>query len=130
MPDLNIDFDKQGGITSEEIKLEEIPLEPEEISLDSRLIEESIQNYRVEFLKQFSSTSRETQKNLEEYFIKLSNREAEMFIIALINQSYQLNQHIPNVEMIVYKMFFSPLTTESERQGNSDLLAGNLFAQK
>ena len=60
----------------------------------------------------------------------LNNDDLELFIVAMLNQSYELNSMIPNVEYMFYKMFFSPLTTEDQRKDNEDLLAGNLFAQK
>lgn len=60
----------------------------------------------------------------------LNNDDLELFIIAMLNQSYELNSMIPNVEYMFYKIFFSPLTTEDQRKDNEDLLAGNLFAQK
>ena len=60
----------------------------------------------------------------------LNNDDLELFIVAMLNQSYELNSMIPNVEYMFYKMFFSPLTTEDQRKDNDDLLAGNLFAQK
>lgn len=91
------------------------------------MIKDSIKKYDVDFFKQFASNSRETQKSLEEYILKLSNEDAEMLIIAMINQAYSLNQFIPNIELVLYKIFFSPITTEEERAGNSDLLAGNIF---
>jgi hypothetical protein len=49
------------------------------------LIFDSVQKYDVDFFKQFASNGRETQKNLEEFIVKLSNEDAEMFMIAMIN---------------------------------------------
>lgn len=60
--------------------------------------------------------------------VKLSNNDLELFVLAMLNQSYELNSMIPNVEYMFYKMFFSPVTTEAERKGSDNLLAGNLFA--
>ena len=37
---------------------------------------------------------------------------------------------IPNIELLIYKMFFSPLATRESSQGSNDLLDGNLFADK
>ena len=48
----------------------------------------------------------------------------------MIKQRYELNEIIPNIELLLYKMFFSPLATRESRQNNSDLLSGNLFADK
>jgi len=52
-----------------------------------------------------------------------------MLILSLINSSYELNEMIPNAELIFYKMFTSPITTKAERKAGQedDLLAGNLF---
>lgn len=51
----------------------------------------------------------------------------------MILQRYELNNVITNVEMVLYKIFFSPLTTEEERKAGNDkenLLLGNIFALK
>ena len=54
----------------------------------------------------------------------------ELLILAMINQSYEINQFIPNIELLLYKIFFSPISTEAERKGSKDLLQGNIFAAK
>jgi hypothetical protein len=46
----------------------------------------------------------------------------------MIHQSYQLNKDIPNIELLIYKMFCSPITTKEVRKGEKDLLVGNIFA--
>jgi hypothetical protein len=48
----------------------------------------------------------------------------------MINSSYELNNIIPNLELIFYRMFCSPLTTKEERKGkdHDDVLYGNIFA--
>jgi hypothetical protein len=49
----------------------------------------------------------------------------------LINSAYELNTLIPNVELLFYKMFCSPITTKSDRAGGKDredVLYGNIFA--
>ena len=53
-----------------------------------------------------------------------------MFILAMINQSHKLNDTIPCMELIFYRMFMSPLTTMDDRKGHDKgdhLLVGNLF---
>ena len=47
----------------------------------------------------------------------------------MINSSYELNEIIPNIELLFYKMFISPITTKAQRKraDADDLLAGNLF---
>jgi len=49
----------------------------------------------------------------------------------MIHQSYDLNQYIPNIENILYKIFCSPIVTEEQRKAGKDknnLLLGNIFA--
>ena len=51
----------------------------------------------------------------------------------MINQAYKLNEQIPNIELLLYKMFFSPLTTKELRKKENDkvkLLVGNIFSDK
>lgn len=55
--------------------------------------------------------------------------QLRLFAISLINSAYQLNQKIPNIELMFYRVFCSPITTKDIRQGNKDLLAGNIFAK-
>jgi hypothetical protein len=49
LADLNIEFEKQGGISSE-VNLD-ISQEPEDKSLEEKLIFDSIQKYEVDFFK-------------------------------------------------------------------------------
>ena len=74
------------------------------------------------------------QKGIEEYIIRLdSNREVEKLLLSMIHQSYELNELIPNIELMLYKIFCSPLSTEEERRNGNDrenLLLGNIFADK
>jgi hypothetical protein len=50
----------------------------------------------------------------------------------MVNSAYELNSLIPNVEMLFYRMFCSPLTTKEDRLGKDkeNVLYGNIFAQK
>jgi hypothetical protein len=54
----------------------------------------------------------------------------QSLIISLVNSSYELNGLIPNVEMLFYRMFCSPLTTKEDRKGKDieNVLYGNIFA--
>jgi len=47
----------------------------------------------------------------------------------MINSAYELNAVIPNIELLFFQMFVSPIKTKKERKGNDgdDLLTGNLF---
>ena len=59
---------------------------------------------------------RMAQQGLEEYIIKLENNsDVEKLLISMIKQRYELNEVIPNVELLLYKMFFSPLATRDSR---------------
>lgn len=62
-----------------------------------------------------------------------SVQDVQSLIISLVNSSYELNALIPNVEMLFYRMFCSPITTKADRSGGKDrdnVLYGNIFAQK
>ena len=51
----------------------------------------------------------------------------------MIYQSYELNQQIPNIELVMYKIFCSPIITAEQRATGDDktnLLLGNIFADK
>ena len=43
------------------------------------------------------------------------NSEVELLLLAMINQAYELNEYIPNIELLLYKIFFSPISTKQER---------------
>ena len=61
--------------------------------------------------------------------MKLDNEEREMLILSVVNSAYDLNHIIPNIELILFKMFTSPISTKGQRKASDseDLLAGNLF---
>lgn len=50
----------------------------------------------------------------------------------MVNSAYELNSLIPNIELLFYKIFCSPITTKEERKDkdNDYPLFGNIFAQK
>jgi hypothetical protein len=50
----------------------------------------------------------------------------------MVNSSYELNNLIPNVEMLFYRIFCSPITTKEERlaKDKNDILVGNIFAER
>ena len=56
--------------------------------------------------------------------------EIRLLALSLISQAYQLNDIIPNVELIFYKIFCSPITSKDTRKGSDELLEGNLFARE
>lgn len=53
--------------------------------------------------------------------------EVRKICLSMINSAYQLNDIIPNVEMMLYKIFCSPVTTKETRKDSDNLLVGNLF---
>lgn len=56
--------------------------------------------------------------------------EVRMLSLAMINSAYELNDYIPNIEMVFYRIFMSPITTKDERKESEDLLEGNLFCKE
>jgi len=50
-------------------------------------------------------------------------------LLSIVNSAYELNHIIPNIELILFKMFVSPVTTRTQRKNADaeDLLNGNLF---
>jgi hypothetical protein len=59
-----------------------------------------------------------TQKSLEEYIIHLeSPKDIKLLITSMVNSAFELNTLIPNIELLFYRMFCSPITTKQERKG-------------
>lgn len=54
-----------------------------------------------------------------------------MLVLSIVNSAYDLNHIIPNIELVLFKMFVSPISTKGQRKASDgeDLLAGNLFHQ-
>ena len=75
------------------------------------------------------NASQLSQRDLEEHIQTLSAEDQKLLVISMINSSYELNEIIPNIELLFYKMFISPITTKAQRKRADvdDLLAGNLF---
>jgi len=58
--------------------------------------------------------------------------EIRKLALSMINSAYQLNSHIPNIELVFYRIFCSPISTKElrkEKEGD-DILAGNIFAKE
>lgn len=55
-----------------------------------------------------------------------------MLIVSMVHSAYELNYLIPNIELLLYRMFCSPINTREARKGKDkdDLLMGNIFAEK
>lgn len=103
-----------------------------------KLYARAVAKYDTEFFKQFSFSGKDSlkmaQRGLEEYILSIEDtKDVELLLLSMIKQSYELNEYIPNVELLLYKMFFSPITTRAERANGADrenLLFGNLFADR
>mmetsp|Transcript_14497 Transcript_14497/g.18293 ORF Transcript_14497/g.18293 Transcript_14497/m.18293 type:complete len:98 (+) Transcript_14497:1439-1732(+) len=69
------------------------------------------------------------QRDLEAAFAELNAEDKELFVLSLVNSAYDVNHIIPNIELVFFKMFVSPISTKAERKDfdGQDLLAGNLF---
>jgi hypothetical protein len=52
-----------------------------------------------------------SQQALEEYLTDHPEEIAEISL-AMVHQTYELNDIIPNIELIFFKMFSSPLSTK------------------
>ena len=48
----------------------------------------------------------------------------------MVHSAYELNDLIPNIELLMYKIFMSPQINKEKRKQSTDLLEGNLFTQK
>lgn len=101
-----------------------------------RLINQAISEYDVEFFKQFSFDGKiglkMAQQGLEDYIMTQIHTEEQlnMLLLSMINQAYTLNEHIPNIELLLFKMFMSPIRTRELRKEDDTLLAGNIFFKK
>jgi hypothetical protein len=75
-----------------------------------------------------------TQKSLEEFILNMENpEEIQQLIVSMLTQAYDLNSLIPNVDMLFYRVFTSPITTAEQRKGHDtgdNLLIGNIFSDK
>ena len=70
------------------------------------------------------------------------NKDVELLLISIIQQKYELNQYVPNIQMLIFKMFCSPISTKTQRKSTSsdgkvvsldvgeNILLGNIFADK
>jgi hypothetical protein len=102
------------------------------------MVHDAKRKYNFSFFKNFAFSGPDqmelSQKSLEEYIMNLESvQDVQALIISLVNSSYELNGLIPNVEMLFYRMFCSPLTTKADRAGGKDrenVLYGNIFSQK
>ncbi|CDW78620.1 UNKNOWN [Stylonychia lemnae] len=156
LTELDISFDKvsqiksqstQQQVTSSESQKSEKLSEAqsaavqEERAISLREIQaiEAKRQFKLGFFKNFAFTGQDhltlTQKSLEEYILNMDNpQEIQQLIIAMISQAYELNNLIPNIELLFYKMFMSPITTKDLRKDGQDegenILIGNIFAQK
>ncbi len=60
-------------------------------------------------------------------------KDIQHLIISMVSQAYELNSLIPNIELVFYRIFCSPISTKDERKNGGDrenVLHGNIFADK
>jgi hypothetical protein len=93
-----------------------------EEQLQGRLVKEAIATFDLAFFQQFSFGGKDSmklaQRGLEEYIIQLNdNVEVQKLLLSMVHQKYELNTIIPNIELLLAKMFFSPLSTKELREG-------------
>ena len=73
------------------------------------------EKYDHDFFNKFSFDSKQqsrlSQQALEEYLTDHPEEIAEISL-AMVHQTYELNDIIPNIELIFFKMFTSPLSTK------------------
>jgi uncharacterized protein YeeX (DUF496 family) len=98
------------------------------------LVARSKSKFDRSFFKKFTYTGKNaqqmTQKALEQHIMAMNDvEEVRMLCLSMINSAYELNDQIPNIEMLFYRMFFSPLTTKEQRKDAEDLLEGNIFCK-
>ena len=88
-------------------------------------------NFFSGFAYEGAQASLLAQRDLEQYFETLSAEDKQLLVLSMINSAYELNEIIPNIELVFFKMFTSPITTKAERKRNEqeELLAGNIFRQ-
>lgn len=94
-----------------------------------------MKKYDIQFFKQFAFSGNDalhmSQKGLEDYIQSVSDtKQIELLLLSMIHQSYELNSYIPNIELVLYKIFCSPIITKDERKEATDILQGNIFAAK
>ena len=59
-----------------------------------------------------ANSSKRSQLELEKAFEQLDKEEKELFILSMLNSAYELNDIIPNIELVFYNMFTSPISTK------------------
>jgi len=97
------------------------------------LIQKAKKRFDVKFFQDFAYegplASKLSQRDLENKLLELSKEDQELLVLSMVNSAYELNETIPNIEMLLFRMFVSPITTKSERKNkdHDELLAGNLF---
>jgi hypothetical protein len=92
--------------------------------------------YDREFYEQFAFKGKYadfmTQRALENYIANQTVEDIQLIALSMINSAYEINDIIPNIELMFFKIFCSPITTKEARkaQDKDNLLTGNLFAKE
>ena len=80
-------------------------------------IQEAKKRFDLKFFEQFAyegaSASKLSQRDLEQLWTTLSSQDQQQLVLSMLNSVYELNATIPNVELVFFKMFVSPLTTRA-----------------
>lgn len=99
-------------------------------------IKSAQEKYNLAFFNNFSfrgfDSHKLSQKQLEEHILFMTDPvEIDKLMVSMVTQSFELNELIPNIELLISKIFCSPYTKINKDAADSkDLLANNLFAQK
>lgn len=142
-PEIEVSFDsiqpredawEQPVVQRMEVEEDAAVVAHEPVSTESKLVSDAKRIFTPEYLmKNFAkSTPAKTQRALENFVRQLNNPEdVQMFLIALVSHAFEINEAIPNAEMLFYKMFQTPITTREEESENSqvkhDILDGRVF---
>lgn len=101
-----------------------------------KMMFEAKRQYNYNFFKNFAFSGPDSlkmsQRSLEEFIMNTdSAKDIQLLVMAMTTSAYEINTLIPNIEMVFYKMFCSPITTKEMRQGkdgSENILLGNIFA--
>lgn len=99
----------------------------------AKLINKAIAEYDLDFFSKYSFSGENAallaQKSLEGFIEETiqDSDQANLLFLSMIEQAYPLNKLIPNIELLLFKIFVSPKTTKELRKDSNNLLAGNLF---
>jgi len=120
---------KKEEVPENEVLIEEAAVENKQRMASLKDIREAKSKYDRDFFRRFAYKGSFTmpQKALEQHVQTMSKEEIAELTLSIVNSAYEVNDLIPNIELVLFKMFTSPMTTKEQRRGAKDLLEGNLF---